>query len=197
MSTKGCILSFGATLAFLILHWRYLTNPEDPPTPEAVLAGHFVGLVVFLAEMLVLFLPTHVFAWWHQYDTMQRDRFFLRWIFGVCAVLLVAKGLAHDAWHYGFLRWSDVDYPALNTYVDCRFEKALHDCCPAGCNGSALAMDLNMTSNFLGYLGFELTNDSCHNMTHNWNWTSDCIEGARWKGSQIVVDLPHLLKVEL
>ena len=53
----------------------------------------------------------------------------------------------------GFLRWSDVDYSAFNTSVDCRFEKALHDCCPVGCYGSALAMDLNMTSNFLGYPG--------------------------------------------
>ena len=196
MSIKVFILSFGAA-SLTTLYWKYLTNPED-------VHNSLISLFAGLVSMLVLFLPPHVVAWWHQYDTKQCDRMVLRWVFGVCAVLLLTFGLACDAWHYEFLRWSDVGYNAINSYVDCRFEKALNDCCPAAC------VDLNMKQNVIkmqtsqrfgdwiwAKLVSELTNDSCHNMTHNWNWTSDCDMDAPWKGLQIVVDLPRLLKVEL
>ena len=116
-------LSFGAA-SLTTVYWKYLTNPEDV---HDSLISLFAGLV----SMLVLFLPPHVVAWWHQHDTKQRDRMFFRWVFGVCAVLLLTFGLACDAWNYEFLRWSDVGYNAINSYVDCRFEKALNDCCPA------------------------------------------------------------------
>ena len=193
MSIKQlCILLYGATILAL-LHWQYRTD----------LAGLCASLVVGIF-VLVLFLPPHVVAWWHQCNTRQRDGMATRWLFGVVAVLLVAFGLAHDAWHYGFLR-THVDLNALHSYVDCRLEKALNDCCPAAC------VDLNMTQiaatnsegsqrvgdRILAEVVSELTNDSCHNMNHDWKSTSDCNTDAPWKGVQIMVDLPHLLKVEL